>query len=534
MNEFKRIVGDQWVYTSEEDLRLYRDAYSPYLGEAEERIASAAVAPDGVEQVQAIVRAANRFKIPLYPISTGKNLGYGGSAPAYSGSVVLDLKRMNRVLEVNEKQAFCLVEPGVSYFDLYRHLEEHKIKLWMDIPDPGWGSLVGNALDRGGGYTAARFRNHFEAHCGMEVVLPNGELMRTGMGALPGSETWQQYKSGFGPVVDGIFSQSNFGIVTKMGFWMMPEPEAYLKCTVTVPGFRDIVPFVDTINHLENSRVFDGLPDFMSPLLGVPSISEAEKIWEEGPPMPPPKLMELLQSGATPDQLEQYGRQNGLHYWGCHLTFYGPEEVVRAQWKYAQQQFLKAIPDAQCKEHSFHKLPLSEEEKSKVHMTQFGIPSLRLFSIGARTSWNPTPSHGHMWFSPVIPRTGEAVLRANEVFAKASRELGVQMLTPITLPAAVWERAFVFIVGFPVTENKEVNKKNRAAFREMIKIAAKEGWGEYRTAPAYQDDVMATYSFGDHALLRFHETVKDAIDPNGIISPGRYGIWPKHLRGKRK
>jgi hypothetical protein len=45
--------------------------------------------------------------------------------------------------------------------------------------------------------------------------------------------------------------------------------------------------------------------------------------------------------------------------------------------------------------------------------------------------------------------------------------------------------------------------------------------------------VMDTYSFNNHALRRFHETVKDAVDPNGIISAGRYGIWPKHLRGNK-
>ena len=118
IRRFEAVVGKDWVFTSDEDVALYRDAYSPYWDEPEERLASAAVAPNAVEQVQEIVRIANRFKVPLYPISTGRNLGYGGSAPAYTGSVVLDLKRMNRVLEVNEANAYALVEPGVSYFDL--------------------------------------------------------------------------------------------------------------------------------------------------------------------------------------------------------------------------------------------------------------------------------------------------------------------------------------------------------------------------------------------------------------------------------
>ena len=105
LERFSNAVGDDWVFSSDEDVALYRDAYSIYWGEPEERVASAAVAPHTTDEVQAVVRAANEFQIPLYPISTGRNLAYGGSAPAYSGSVVLDLKRMNRVLELDERNA---------------------------------------------------------------------------------------------------------------------------------------------------------------------------------------------------------------------------------------------------------------------------------------------------------------------------------------------------------------------------------------------------------------------------------------------
>jgi len=148
ISRFEAAVGPRWVFTSDGDVALYRDAYSPFWGEPEERLASAAVAPASVEEVQAVVRVANELRIPIYPISTGRNLGYGGAAPALSGSVVLDLKRMNRVLDVSESNASALVEPGVSYFDLYRHIQERGIKLWMDQPDPGWGRPVGNTLDR--------------------------------------------------------------------------------------------------------------------------------------------------------------------------------------------------------------------------------------------------------------------------------------------------------------------------------------------------------------------------------------------------
>jgi 4-cresol dehydrogenase (hydroxylating) len=183
LRDFRAAVGDEWVFTSDEDVALYRDAYSPFWGESEERVASAAVAPQTAEQVQAVVRAANARRVPLYPISTGRNLAYGGSAPVYSGSVVLDLKRMNRVIEVNERSAYALVEPGVSYFDLYNYITERNLDVWIDPPDPGWGSVIGNALDGGGGWTAYPFRDHFGAHCGMEVVLGDGEIVRSGIQA---------------------------------------------------------------------------------------------------------------------------------------------------------------------------------------------------------------------------------------------------------------------------------------------------------------------------------------------------------------
>jgi (+)-pinoresinol hydroxylase len=535
IRQFEDAVGKEWVFTSDEDVALYRDAYSPFMGEPEERVASAAVAPDGVEQVQKVVKIANSFKIPIYTISTGKNLGYGGSAPVLSGSVVLDLKRMNRILEVNEKNAYALVEPGVSYFDLYRYIQEKGIKLWIDVPDPGWGSPVGNSLDRGGGYLMAEYRNHFDSHCGMEVVLANGEVLRTGMGAMPGAKTWQQYKSGFGPWIDGIFSQSNFGVVTKMGFWLMPQPNSYLSGTVFVPRHDDLIPLVDTLNYLENTRVTNGMPDLGSPLLSIPMISQIAEWNEQAPPPPDTELMALLQNPeaeASPE-LEQYALRKKIPFWSCKLSFYGAPKANEANWEFAQARFSSLIPGATFVQNESYKLPLTPEQQEKVHKPQFGIPSLTMFSIGARTPSNPEPTNGHMWFSPIIPRTGEAIFEANRVFAAAAKEFGLPILR-FSLPSGYWERAFIYIFAFPVTRDVETNKKNRATFKRMIERAAEHGWGEYRTAPAYQDTIMKTYSYNNHVLLRFHETLKDAVDPNGILSAGRYGIWPKHIREAQK
>jgi 4-cresol dehydrogenase (hydroxylating) len=528
LKEFAKIVGDPWVFTSEEDVDLYRDPYSLLWGEPDERTASAAVAPENVDQVVELVKIANRYRIPIYPVSTGKNLGYGGPAPALAGSVVFDLKRMNRIVEIDERNGYVLVEPGVSYFDLYNAIQEKGLKLWIDCPGPGWGSLVGNALDGGVGYTLAPYRSHFDAQCGIEVVLPTGTLMRTGMGALPGAKTWQQFKPGFGPRIDGLFKQSNFGVVTKMGFWLMSAPENHATGVVTVPGFRDIIPLVDAIGRLEQSKIVQGLWTLSSPTTGTSG--------DGGPgggasSQKNPEILAILSSagGVDMDKLEAAARSAGFPFWACEFNFYGPKRLIEAQWECVRDA-LAGIQGSTFNLNAIRSLPLPSDELAKMRDTvTLGVPTLRTFDLGPMLSYDGEDVVGHVFFSPIIPRTGQATIEAIEVFAAVARKYKLPY-PPVPFPASIFERAFMFVVALPVTRSASVNAKVRDIFRELVVVAAEHGWGEYRTAPAFYDLIMGVYSFNDNALKTFLETIKDAIDPNGIVSAGRYAIWPRHLR----
>lgn len=156
------IVGDDNVVivTSEDELELesyiepskVHDTF--HVLDKGYFVCSAVVMPRNVPDVQAIIRLCNEYEIPVWPFSIGRNVGYGGAAPRVPGSIALDMgHHMNKILEVNVDGAYALVEPGVTFFDLHEYLVKNNLrdKLWIDVPDLGGGSVLGNTVERGVG-----------------------------------------------------------------------------------------------------------------------------------------------------------------------------------------------------------------------------------------------------------------------------------------------------------------------------------------------------------------------------------------------
>ena len=512
LRQFEGAIGKEWVYSKDEDVDLYRDAYSPFWGEEEERRASAAVAPASVEQVQAVVRIANRYRVPLYPISTGRDLTYGGSAPVLSGAVVLDLKRMNRILEVNEAGAYCMVEPGVSYFDLYRYIRAHQLKVRIDPPDPGWGSPIGNSLEHGVG--RGPYRDHFRTHCGLEIVTGSGDLLRTGMGALPNSGSlWPRFRYGYGPYIDGMFSSSNFGVVTKMGMHLLPEPELTCVFDLSIGRYEDLDDFVHELAQLFDMGVLNSISQMRMPLLS----------------MQVPQARVLLESpgGGTSTQWNALSERLGLPPWQVvQLNCQGPAKIVAAHYDYVIDRMSRfaGFKLISRRDYSGGVDPAQVPGEDKCAL---GIPSLVIFEGLAMAR-----AHGHLDFSPAYPMTGEAVRQINTLLQQGYRDVG--------MPWRGWnggntwfDKTFTMINPFELTGDPAQHAQVVAAFGHLMRLLGAHGFAEYRTHPIFQDLLMSQYSFNDHALLRFHQTVKDAIDPRGVLSAGRAGIWPKYLRQRQ-
>lgn len=140
----RAIVGGEDVLVIESEDQLVDGTYKEpnnthdmhHLVERTYFVCSATVYPHDVPQVQDMMRLCNEFDIPVWPISIGRNTGYGGAAPRVPGSICLVLgKHMNHVLEVNAEDAYALVEPGVTFFDLHDYMEKRNLreKVWLDV-----------------------------------------------------------------------------------------------------------------------------------------------------------------------------------------------------------------------------------------------------------------------------------------------------------------------------------------------------------------------------------------------------------------
>ena len=499
--EFANIVGAEWASSSKEDRESYHDAFNP--GDPLEFVSGGFVAPASVDEVQAVVRAAGKFGVPLWPVSTGKNLAYGGAAPLVPGTVVLDLKRMNRIIEVNEDLAYAFVEPGVSFFDLYAYLKENGINLWMSVPGPGWGSIVGNGLERGIGY--GYFSDHYASSAGLEVVLPDGELMRLGMGAMSNSTSWPVLNYGYGPAVDAMFTQSNYGIVTKMSRFLIPEPETYLSCEVNCKFDADLEQMVDTLRAFQIDETIRN-PVVITNVELIASFLSVRSDWYDG-------------DGPLTDEVRDAMQEKlKLGRWNASFALYGSETKVNDGWARIKQA-VSGIEGIELVERRYHP---GDDIVHPRDQSQAGIPNLTEFSLA-----NWYGSGGHIDFSPASATTGKHARIMVDKVRQRLTEYGFDHLSGFYMNG----RAMRYINTLVFRKDDPTSlERVRKVFGLLVTDLAAAGYGEYRTHLAYMDAVADSYDFNDHAMRRFQERLKDAIDPKGIIAPGKSGVWPRGYR----
>jgi 4-cresol dehydrogenase (hydroxylating) flavoprotein subunit len=510
IDDFTAALGAAKVLTGDEDLRDFRD---PFQYESwDHYVASAVLMPTTVEETQEIVRIANERKVPLWTHGTGRNNGYGGPAPRVRGSVIVSLRNMNRVLEINEELGYAVVEPGVRWFDLYEAIKAGGHELMLSIADLGWGGVVGNTLDHGATYMP--YGVDMGMQCGMEVVLANGEVMRTGMGAMPNNKSWHLYKRGLGPTPDQLFMQSNFGIVTKMGVWLMPYPEVYMPLWLRVWKEDDLAALIDTLRVLMLDGTIRMVPQIINTVLLSSVFSKREQWWQE--------------PGPIPDEIiDKMARELDIGRHCMRFALYGDEAVVDYRFAKIKKAF-ERIPGADVRGTKVapRDIPQLEHPAERI---QGGVPNLEWNNM---TGWYGGEEGGHIGFSPVAPMTGRDALAVRDLLRGMIEEAGLDYMGAL-IP--INPRSFIN-VAMVIFDTKQ-EAQARAAYdvaKRLVRDAAKLGYGEYRAHLDFMDLAADQYSFGNHAYRRFNERLKDALDPNGILSPGKQGIWPKAMRDEAR
>ncbi|MGQ9461206.1 MAG: FAD-binding oxidoreductase [Candidatus Bathyarchaeaceae archaeon] len=243
------IVGEEYVSNRKEELYIY--SRDPGMMEPHEP--DYVVMPKTTEEVQKIVKLANKEKIPIVPV--GGSLSLSGLVIPHRGGIVLDLKMMDRVLEVNEKSRYVVVEGGITQGKLKAYLERYHPNLRHSIPDaPPSATVVGNIVIHGQGRLSQQYGFNSDMVTGLEVVLPTGEICKIGSCSV------SPYWFSLAPLPDlaGLFLGwfGTTGIITKLGLKLYPKKKIR-DIEVFVVEDPNLVP--DVIHRVTHTEMIEDI-----------------------------------------------------------------------------------------------------------------------------------------------------------------------------------------------------------------------------------------------------------------------------------
>lgn len=530
-DEFREALGPGQVDTTEATLARYGLSTS---GEATPP--AAVVSPGETREVQAVTRIARAHGLELYPISRGRNWGYGDARASSAGQVIVDLSRMDRIHEVSDELAYAVIEPGVTQGQLADYLKRYHPGLWPDCTGAGLGaSLVGNTLDRGFGHTP--YGDHSRHTCGMEVVLADGSLLRTGMWQDERATTAHVYPHGVGPSLDGLFQQSNFGIVTRIGLWLMPAPEAFCAFFVQPGDEAGLSELVDRLAPLRRRGTLRSAIHIGNDLRILSGRTRYP--WDRAEGQTP------LPAGLR----QQLRQEHGVAAWNAAGGLYGSAAEVRA----AKRAVKRALRGMRLRFVDDRKLAVARRVSAglgrlglgaglaqqlrwlePVYGLMKGEPSDEPLSGVLWRVRDPLPeaavepgdpsgppdpltsAAGLMWVSPVLPATGTHAQRVREILEPIYEKHGFEPLITFTL---INERAIMAVtnVAFDRRDASETERAH-ACYDELYDALMMRGYMPYRAGPSGQRKLAGRAN----VFWQVTRRLKAALDPDEVIAPGRY------------
>ena len=520
LSEWIKLLGEGYVTTDPAERRRAETATF-----ATSHSIPAILKPANKEQILGTLAISRRFSIPLYPISSGKNWGYGSRVPPADNCVLLDLSRLNQILDFNEDLGYVTVEPGVTQRQLYNFLQEKRSGLWMDAtgssPDC---SLIGNTMERGFGHTP--YGEHFAHVCGLQVILANGETLETGLARFGECASAPVSRWGVGASLDGLFSQSNLGIVTRMTIWLMPAPEAFAAFffrSEAEDGLPDLIDALRRLRLSEHLRSAIHIANDYKVLAGL-----RQYPWEKT-------------GGQTPlglDQMTQFRKDLTFGYWSASGGLYGTAAQVRESKRLLRMAVaklpgkLRFVNEKTLRVAKRFAKPFrlvtgwdiarTAELVEPVIGLMKGVPTEQPLGSAywrKRTSIpkDPDPDRdgcGLLWYAPVAPAEGQAVRRVTELARRILLAHGFEPGISLTM---ISPRAVNCVIS--ITYDRQVEGEDERAlhcYRELEKECEMAGYYPYR---------LGTLSMQREPLdgaAQLLGIIRSAIDPQRLLAPGRY------------
>lgn len=470
----------------------------------------ALVYPGNAAEVQKIVVLAAEFGVPIYPVSCGKNMGYGERLPVRDGQLIVDLRRMNRIRSFDAETGVIVVEPGVTQAQLYKYLQQAGAKYFMDATGAGLeASIVGNTLE--GGFGHGPLGNRRESILELEVVLGSGEILCTGL--YPGC----------GPNLSGIFVQSNYGIVTALTFRVSPVPEVVSSYVLSIENKAKLGAALERLAELRRQRIIESLPHVGNAVRTVMTIRAFSDAWNRPEPLTDEDASRILSRWWM-----HVGEWNGLG------ALYGSKRKV-ADSKRAMVSALRGVAKVRFFERwilvllenvisamplkrfaDYRALSMTVSNLLSLHGLQEGVPfDLATENIGWRVS--SKEDLGLIWFAPTVQAKGQEILQAVRLGESLFKEYGFEM--PLTITLVTPERVVLtFNITFNKNDQGELSRAH-ALYSALNMQCQEEGFMPYRCG--VQGSAQISYSSEKLAVLR---RLKEVLDPCNIIAPGRSGI----------
>lgn len=528
IDELRAILGPDGLVSDADAIESSTRSCLPFR-----TLASLVVYPADTEQVRAVVRAAARADMPIWTVSTGKNWGYGEKLAVYDAGITMVLQRMNRIWHVDEQLGYAVVEPGVTYRQLNDHLKNSGSRLWADTAgSTQYASVLGNALDKGRGLTP--MADHFGSLCGMDVVLADGSLIETGGGPAGNNQVRHTYKWGVGPYMDGLFAQSNLGIVVKSGIWLMPTPERFDFAAFEYKASPDkLGAFIDDLRELVMSRAVRSHPHLANDFAMMCILAQYPH--------------ELLggRRHLSDEAAATWRAQHGVARWTFGCGLYGSAEEVRYQkrmlrkvlGRYGMVQFIgAAVRDDWYGRSVRYLAPLVNRLLGKSpQFTDVMVPAINLFrgiptddfvrqayfkSHKTKPTGDIDPARdgcGLVWIGPVVPFTSGHVMNVlaltKRIFDKHEFDFFVEVIVESA-------RSVIVLVGvFYDKKDAADAERARAWYHEAREAYVEQGYPPYRATSLSMPNAFDA----NPEAKAFLAALKHAADPQNLLAPGRYG-----------